>query len=165
MVTVPDEFVRARDFVIAAAQAAGLARTPPLGIMLEVPAAAYACDEFVRAGASFISLGTNDLAQYFFASSRLVVGDAIEPATNAAFRTFLRAAIGRAKAAGLEVGVCGEAAGSPQMTEFWLACGVDELSVAPGLVPWVKQRLRGASLQSPEPAFNRSDHEEAYRPH
>ena len=157
MVTFPGEFARARDCVAAAAQAAGLTRTPPLGIMLEVPAAAYACEDFAREGAAFISLGTNDLAQYFFASSRLSLEDAIDPARSSAFRAFLRETITRAKAAGLEVGVCGEAAASADLSAFWLACGVDELSVAPSLVPWVKERLRAAPLVSPEFAFERTE--------
>ena len=155
MVTFSDEFARARDYVAAASQQAGLARSPPLGIMLEVPAAAYAMREFAREGASFISIGTNDLAQYFFASSRLALGDAIDPARSAAFRDFLRVAIANAKDAGLEVGVCGEAASSAELSEFWIACGVDELSVAPGLVPWVKQRLRASSQLLEHLAFTK----------
>jgi phosphoenolpyruvate-protein kinase (PTS system EI component) len=144
MVTLPDEFRQARELVIEAARRAKGSRVPPLGIMVEVPAAAYALEVFAREGASFVSFGTNDLAQYFFASDRLSADNAFDPATNAAFQAFVRDAVARAKHAGLEVGVCGEAAGSAALTSFWIECGVDELSVSPGLVPWLKARLRNA---------------------
>ena len=146
MVTLPEEFARAREIVGEVVRDIGAAAAPRLGIMLEVPAAAFALDEFAREGVSFISLGTNDLAQYFFASDRLSLEGAIDPATSDAFRTFVAETVARAQRAGLEVGVCGEAAASALLTPFWLACGVDELSVAPGLVPWLKGRLRDSSL-------------------
>jgi len=141
MVTLPEEFAQARDLVGLAARRAGAA-PPPLGIMVEVPAAAYAFEAFAREGCSFVSFGTNDLAQYFFASDRTKIDSAIDPNTNAAFHAFVSDAVARAKRAGLEVGVCGEAASSAAMTSVWIECGVDELSVAPGLIPWLKARLR-----------------------
>ena len=110
--------------------------------MLEIPAAAYALDAFARAGASFASIGTNDLEQYFFAESRLMGTASRTDARSVAWRRFLGETIAKAKAQHLEVAVCGEAAGDPAFVEFWLAWGVDELSVAPALVPFVKDRLR-----------------------
>jgi phosphoenolpyruvate-protein kinase (PTS system EI component) len=143
MVAVPAEFARARDAVNAAVRAANSARAPQLGLMIEIPAAAYGLDEFARVGARFVSLGTNDLAQYFFASNRLTSDGAnYDPPHSPAWLAFLRAAISNAKAAGLDVGVCGEAAGDPALTGFWVDAGVDKLSVAPGLVPWLKAQLR-----------------------
>jgi phosphoenolpyruvate-protein kinase (PTS system EI component) len=143
MIAVPEEFVRARDAVIEAVQSAHAARTPRLGLMLEIPAAAFALEEFARSGAQFVSFGTNDLAQYFFASNRLTSEQTdYDPAHRLAWRSFLRDAIRRAKAAGLDVGVCGEAAGDAALTSFWVDAGVDKLSVVPGLVPWLKAQLR-----------------------
>jgi phosphoenolpyruvate-protein kinase (PTS system EI component) len=147
MVAVPDEFAQARSLVADVARRSAK-KMPPLGIMLEVPAAAYALEAFARAGVSFISLGTNDLSQYFFASDRLSVANAIDPMTSEAFRSFVRDTIARAKRAGLEVGVCGEAASSAAMTSLWIESGVDELSVSPGLVPWLKSRLRNTHLEA-----------------
>ncbi len=143
MVAVPEEFVRARDAVFEAVQSAHATRTPRLGLMLEVPAAAYALEEFAQSGAGFVSFGTNDLAQYFFAANRLTSANTdYDPSHCRAWRSFLRDAISRAKAAGLDVGVCGEAAGDPALTDLWVDAGVDKLSVAPGLVPWLKANLR-----------------------
>jgi phosphoenolpyruvate-protein kinase (PTS system EI component) len=148
MVAVPEEFARARDALDEVLGELNSACRPQLGLMLEIPAAAFALDEFARAGARFVSLGTNDLAQYFFASDRLGAEHArYEIPKRAAWRAFLRDALAKAKAAGLEAGVCGEAAGDATLSEFWLTSGVDELSVAPALIPWLKSRLR--SISSP----------------
>jgi phosphoenolpyruvate-protein kinase (PTS system EI component) len=141
MIATADEFVAASRAVREAAGAAGTS-VPPLGIMLEIPAAAYALETFARAGASFASIGTNDLEQYFFAESRLTATASRADGRSVAWRRFLGETIAKAKAQRLEVGVCGEAAGDPAFVEFWLAWGVDELSVAPALVPFVKDRLR-----------------------
>jgi phosphoenolpyruvate-protein kinase (PTS system EI component) len=153
MVAVVDEFERARDAVAAVVRARG-AKMPQLGLMLEIPAAAYALAEFAAAGASFISLGTNDLAQYFFASDRLSAEHAAYDIVHrAAWREFLRDVIHKAKQAGLEAGVCGEAAGDASLSTFWLEAGVDKLSVAPGLVPWLKTRLRTSAPHLAQGAF------------
>ncbi len=141
MVSNADEFTAARNVVGDVAKELHLA-VPPLGIMLEIPSAAYALDAFAREGASFVSLGTNDLEQYFFAESRLLAGASHEGARTIAWRRFLAEIVAKAKLQRLEVGVCGEAAGDPALAEFWLAWGVDELSVSPALVPWTKARLR-----------------------
>ena len=71
MISRPDEFRDARDLVREAARRCERSELPRLGIMLEVPAAAFALETFARDGASFVSLGTNDLVQYFFAVDRL----------------------------------------------------------------------------------------------
>jgi phosphoenolpyruvate-protein kinase (PTS system EI component) len=113
-----------------------------------VPSAAYALEHFARDGATFVSLGTNDLAQYFYAADRLSLAGSVDPAADPGFRTFVGEAVARAKRAGLEVGVCGEAASSAALTSFWIECGVDELSVSPGLIPWLKARLRNAPSTS-----------------
>ncbi|MGP6157040.1 MAG: putative PEP-binding protein [Vulcanimicrobiaceae bacterium] len=141
MISNTDEFIAARNVVRDVAKELHVP-VPPLGIMLEIPAAAYALDGFAREGAAFVSLGTNDLEQYFFAESRLLAGASHEGARNIAWRRFLAETVAKAKLQKLEVGVCGEAAGDPALAELWLAWGVDELSVAPALVPWTKARLR-----------------------
>jgi phosphoenolpyruvate-protein kinase (PTS system EI component) len=141
MISNADEFVAARNVVRDVARELHVP-VPPLGIMLEIPSAAYTLDAFAREGAAFISLGTNDLEQYFFAESRLLAGASHEGTRTDAWRRFLAEIVAKAKLQKLEVGVCGEAAGDPALAEFWLAWGVDELSVAPALVPWTKARLR-----------------------
>jgi phosphoenolpyruvate-protein kinase (PTS system EI component) len=143
MIGVPSEFERARDAVAAVARERGLP-LPDLGFMLEIPAAAYALDAFVQAGAKFTSLGTNDLEQFFFAADRFAASGK-EEGRDLAWRRFLRDATRRARDAGLRVGVCGEAASDPALASLWIESEVDSLSVAPGLVPWLKSELRSHS--------------------
>jgi phosphoenolpyruvate-protein kinase (PTS system EI component) len=143
MIGVPVEFERARDAVAAVAREHGLP-LPELGFMLEVPAAAYALDAFARAGARFASIGTNDLEQFFFAADRFSASGK-EEGRALAWERFLREAVQRARDAGLRVGVCGEAASDPALATLWIESGVDSLSVAPGLVPWLKSELRSHS--------------------
>ncbi|MGH7756069.1 MAG: putative PEP-binding protein [Vulcanimicrobiaceae bacterium] len=148
MVAIPEEFARARDVVRAVVAEAGIAKMPSLGFMVEIPAAAYALDVFAREGATFVSLGTNDLQQYFFATSRLDANvSAPRESLPPGWLRFLRDTVAKAKEAGFEVGVCGEAAGDPRLSSFWLEAGVDELSVTPGLIPWLKDRLRTLNIE------------------
>lgn len=140
MIALPEEFERARRIVQDAAWSLGR-ELPPLGIMFEIPAVAYEFAAFSRAGASFVSIGTNDLTQYFFAADRLQGALDVSPGMDA-FSAYLTQAIAAARAAGLNVSVCGEAAGESAFTDLWLRSGVDTLSVAPGLIPWLKRRLR-----------------------
>ncbi|WP_454049632.1 phosphoenolpyruvate--protein phosphotransferase [Cellulomonas sp. Marseille-Q8402] len=128
-----------------AARAAGL-RTA--GVMVEVPAAA------LRAGAvldevDFVSLGTNDLAQYTMAADRLRgelvdLLDAWQPAV-----LELVAATARAGAAkGRPVGVCGESAGDPLMALVLTGLGVTSLSMSPSALPAVRFALRRHPLDA-----------------
>ena len=146
MIALPEEFVQAREVIAGVAEALGSA-LPPLGIMFEIPSVAYAFTGFARAGAAFVSIGTNDLGQYFFAADRLngAMTVTAEASAGETFRAFLERAIGDARDAGLTVSVCGEAAGEAAFTDLWVRSGVDALSVAPGLIPWLKRRLREGS--------------------
>jgi phosphotransferase system enzyme I (PtsI) len=128
----------AHDFA-AAVHAAGL-RTA--GVMVEVPAAALRARE-VLAEVDFVSLGTNDLAQYTMAADRLrgeIVDllDAWQPAV-----LDLVAATARAGAAAERpVGVCGESASDPLMALVLTGLGVTSLSMSPAALPAVRYALR-----------------------
>lgn len=123
MVSTVDE---AREFADRC-HAAGLAR---VGIMIETPSAALLAAELF-AIVDFVSLGTNDLAQYTLAADRLLgeLGDLNDPWQPAVLR--LIAAVGAAgRAAGKPVGVCGEAAGDPTLAPVLVGLGVTSLSMA-----------------------------------
>jgi phosphocarrier protein FPr len=114
---------------------------PPLGVMIETPAAALMADELARE-AAFFSIGTNDLAQYVTAADRLDprlarLARADHPAVLRAAELACRAA----RAAGIRVGVCGEAAARPDLIGRFLAMGVTELSMSPAAIPRAKQRV------------------------
>jgi phosphotransferase system enzyme I (PtsI) len=134
----------ARDFALQA-RAHGL---PTVGVMAEVPALALRARR-VFAHCDFISLGTNDLAQYTFAADRTVTElagllDPWEPA--------LLELVRLAAAAGLEhgrpVGVCGEAASDPLLALILAGLGVTSLSMAPVSLPEVRSALAGHELAS-----------------
>jgi phosphotransferase system enzyme I (PtsI) len=139
MVSTPAE---ARDFVTAArAHGLGVA-----GAMIEVPAAALRAGQLMPE-VDFVSIGTNDLAQYTFAADRMQgeLADLLDPWQPALLD--LIAETGRAGlATSTPVGVCGEAASDPLLACVLVGLGVRSLSMAPGMVPAVRLVLGSHSL-------------------
>ncbi|PKI92215.1 phosphoenolpyruvate--protein phosphotransferase [Actinomycetales bacterium SN12] len=115
----------ARDFTVAA-RAAGLDR---VGVMIETPSAALLAAELLDV-VDFVSLGTNDLAQYTLAADRLLgeLGDLNDPWQPAVLR--LIGTVGSAgRARGRAVGVCGEAGADPALAPVLVGLGVTSLSM------------------------------------
>lgn len=111
------------------------------GIMVEVPAVALLADLFLRE-VDFVSVGTNDLAQYAMAADRLSpelapLSDPWQPAV-LKLVAMTAAAGGRA---GKPVGVCGEAASDPLLACVLVGLGVTSLSMAHLCVPTVGVQL------------------------
>ncbi|MEM9292379.1 MAG: phosphoenolpyruvate--protein phosphotransferase [Acidobacteriota bacterium] len=115
----------------------------PLGIMVEVPAAAQIADLLARE-VDFFSIGTNDLIQYSLAVDRNNehVADLYQPLHPAILR-MLRFIIESAQKAEIEVGLCGEMAADARLAVMLLGLGLRRLSISPRLLPEVKTRLRG----------------------
>ncbi|QCB95188.1 phosphoenolpyruvate--protein phosphotransferase [Cellulomonas shaoxiangyii] len=135
MISTPDE---ARDFA-AAARAAGVAT---VGVMVEVPAVALRARD-VLAEVDFVSLGTNDLAQYTMATDRLrgELADLLD-AWQPAVLDLVAATASAGVEAGKPVGVCGESASDPLMALVLVGMGVTSLSMAAGALPAVRYSLR-----------------------
>jgi len=132
----------ARDFVMQA-RSHGLSVA---GVMIEVPAAALRATQ-VLAEVDFVSIGTNDLAQYTFAADRMQgeLADLLDPWQPALLD--LIAGVGAAgQGASTPVGVCGEAAGDPLLACVLVGLGVRSLSMAPGLVAAVRLVLGAHTL-------------------
>ncbi|MBF8190811.1 phosphoenolpyruvate--protein phosphotransferase [Nonomuraea sp. K274] len=126
------------------ARARGIAK---VGAMVEVPAAALRAERLLRE-VDFLSIGTNDLAQYTFAADRQhpALADLLDPRQPALLQLIaLCAEAGRE--AGKPVGVCGEAAGDPLLAPLLVGLGVTSLSMAPVCVPAVREALAGLTLQ------------------
>lgn len=128
----------------------------PLGVMIETPAAAMSADSFVD-DVSFFSIGTNDLVQYTLAVDR---GNAslvtrYTPLHPAVLRLIART-VEVAKAANLEVSVCGEMASQPLMAYVLLGLGVRTLSVAASGIPVLKRLVRGVSGEASAAAAQRA---------
>ena len=147
MVTTPAELEAARRLLVGAVeqlQAEGiLAALPEIGIMVEVPAAALAIEQF---DASFFSIGSNDLAQYLTACDRTngALANLIDP-LQPAMLSLIRHVADYGRRTGRAISLCGDMAGDPRCLPGLLSCGLRELSVNPSALALVKQTIDGLS--------------------
>ncbi|GAA0267445.1 phosphoenolpyruvate--protein phosphotransferase [Halobacterium noricense] len=114
---------------------------PELGVMVETPGAAFTAPEFADQ-VDFLSIGTNDLIQYVMAAAREndAVADLHDPRHPAVLRAIKRC-VESAEATDAWVGMCGEMAGDPALTELLVGLGLDELSMSAITVPDVKRTI------------------------
>ncbi len=117
------------------------------GVMIEVPAAALLADRILE-HVDFLSIGTNDLAQYTMAADRMsaelaMLTDPWQPAVLALVAMAVRAGA----AAGKPVGVCGEAAADPLLACVLTGLGVTSLSAAAAAIQGVGAKLAQVTLQ------------------
>jgi len=149
MVAAVGEFERARAMLMEEVERLDMAVPPAdlrIGAMLETPSLAFAQDRFFEM-ADFISIGGNDLLQFFFAADRtnpLTAGR--YEVTHAAFLRLVDMIVGRCAAAGTELSFCGEAAGRPVDALALGAMGIRALSMRPASIGPVKRALLAADL-------------------
>lgn len=117
-------------------------RMPPLGCMIEVPAAALAADSLAIVS-DFFALGTNDLTQYTIAIDRGndQVADLYDSLNPAVLR-MIDFSFQAAKRAGIPISICGEMAADPRLTGLLLGIGLRDFSVGTGALLRVKKRIR-----------------------
>ncbi|MFE9428220.1 phosphoenolpyruvate--protein phosphotransferase [Kitasatospora sp. NPDC006697] len=128
----------------AACRAVGLAAK--FGAMVEIPSAALRARSILQE-VEFLSLGTNDLAQYTFAADRQVGALArLQDPWQPALLDLVAAAADAAKAAGKSCGVCGEAASDPLLACVLTGLGVTSLSMGSASIPYVRATLAKYSL-------------------
>jgi phosphotransferase system enzyme I (PtsI) len=116
-------------------------RQMPIGMMVEVPAAALLIDRFVEV-ADFLSIGTNDLIQYTLAvdrSNRDVV-NLYNPADPAVLR-LITMSIDAANRKGVPINMCGQMSGNPAYTMLLVGMGLRQFSVVPSAIPELKNVL------------------------
>lgn len=118
----------------------------PLGIMLEVPAAAL-CVEALLEEVDFVSIGSNDLIQYVMAADRdnPKVAHLCEPFSPALLK-LLHHIIRACNARGKPVTLCGEMAGRPRCFLPLFGMGLRSLSMSPAFVPSLKELIRRTTL-------------------
>jgi phosphoenolpyruvate-protein phosphotransferase (PTS system enzyme I) len=142
MVTVPEELDRCRALFEQACEElrreGRAAQLPPLGMMVEVPAAALTIEDF---NADFFSIGSNDLIQYVAAASRdePQLADLARP-SRAVF-SLIRRVVDYADRAGRETSLCGDLAGDPEQVAALLDQGLRNFSVAPGALGPVRAAI------------------------
>jgi phosphotransferase system enzyme I (PtsI) len=119
----------------------------PLGVMIEVPAAAL-CADRLAAEVDFFAIGTNDLIQYTLAIDRNneSVSYLYRP-LHPAILMLVRRVVEAASARGLRVSVCGEMAADPFAAVVLIGLGITELSMNPAAIPGVKQMIRSIAAR------------------
>lgn len=143
MITTLDEFHRIRQIVRRAqkrlAKEGKEYADVPLGMMLEVPAAAIAIDTILPV-VDFVSVGSNDLVQYLMAADRdnPKVSHLCQPMAPAVLR-LLTNVIRTCRAQSKPITLCGEMAGQPRPFVLLLGMGLRSFSMSPAFIPSVKE--------------------------
>ncbi|MDZ7315272.1 MAG: phosphoenolpyruvate--protein phosphotransferase [candidate division KSB1 bacterium] len=155
MITSVEEIIQCRRIIAEIQEELRREKLPfaeqlPLGAMIEVPAAAVVAD-LIAKECDFLSIGTNDLVQYTVAVDRgnphlLYLYQPYHPAV---FR-LIAGVIQKAHEQGVWVGMCGEMAGDPLVTMILIGMGLDEFSVSPGSLPYIKEIIRNVSVEECE---------------
>lgn len=117
-----------------------------VGAMIETPAFALSFHE-LEGEIDFLSIGTNDLHQYFFAADRdnRMLADRY-PVLNKSFLLFLKDICDRATNCGIPVSICGEAAGQPLKALVFVLLGFRRLSMPVSGIGPVKRAIRRINI-------------------
>jgi len=119
----------------------------PVGIMIETPSAAMTASRLAM-HCDFFSIGTNDLIQYTLAVDRANEHvSSLYAFADPAVLELLRGVIHAANAIKIGLSVCGEIASEPEYIMLLLGMGVRTLSLAPPMLPEVKQIIRSVTIE------------------
>ena len=122
------------------------------GAMVEIPSAALRARSILQE-VEFLSLGTNDLAQYTFAADRQVGAvSRLQDPWQPALLDLVALSAEAAKAEGKSCGVCGEAASDPLLACVLTGLGVTSLSMGAASIPYVRATLAKHTLAQCERA-------------
>lgn len=117
-----------------------------LGIMIETPASVMISDKLAKE-VDFFSIGTNDLTQYTLAIDRQNPKlDPIYDPHHPAVLRMIKTVVDNAHANGIWAGICGELGADLELTETFLAMGLDELSVSPSLILGLRKAIRSTDV-------------------
>lgn len=140
MVTLPSDVLIVKEQLLKLGEKMGLSEVPSIGAMIETPAAALSA-QAIGKYVDFLSFGTNDLTQYTFAADRdnAAVEQYFDDGSDVIFRLLQLVHNDNRE---MPLSLCGELAGRPEYISKLLHCGIRTLSVAPPLLPQVKQAIR-----------------------
>ena len=160
MITTLEEMRRVRSFVRKAGRKLGVEGKEfsevPIGLMLEVPAAAVAIDLMLDV-VDFVSVGSNDLVQYLMAADRdnPKVSHLCQPLSPPVLRV-LSDVIRACRQAGKPITLCGEMAGQPRAFVLLLGMGLRQFSMSPAFVPTTKQLAAKLTAKKAEAIFQQA---------
>jgi phosphoenolpyruvate-protein phosphotransferase (PTS system enzyme I) len=123
-------------------------KRPPVGIMVEVPAAALIADHLAKE-VDFFCIGTNDLIQYTLAVDR--TNETVAELYSASDPSVLRLimlVVEASRKHGIEATVCGTMGGEPLYTMLLLGLGIRHLSMPPHQLPEIRRIIRGIRLET-----------------
>ncbi len=116
-------------------------KRPPIGVMIETPAAAIIADDLAK-NCDFFSVGTNDLVQYTLAADRQnPLMEKYYTPTHPAIKILLANIVRAAHDNNIKVSACGKFAGGAFLAKYFVELGYDELSVFPGYVLETKRLI------------------------
>jgi phosphoenolpyruvate-protein phosphotransferase len=146
MVTFARDMQQIRELLMAVAHEMDIQNLPPIGAMIETPAAALTVGQIAR-HADFLSVGTNDLTQYTLVAGRddSTVSDYYQD-THPSMLRLLSIII--AEASGKPVTICGEMAGREEVIPTLLEIGFRALSISPPLIPATKELIRSIDTRN-----------------
>ncbi len=125
-------------------------RDVPLGMMVEVPAAALMAEEFARE-VDFFSIGTNDLIQYTLAVDRSNPGVAnLYSSGDPSILRLIRRVITAGKKHNIPVTICGQMSSDPKYIPLLIGMGLRRLSVTPHAIPELKEVIRSINVPQAE---------------
>jgi phosphoenolpyruvate-protein phosphotransferase len=144
MIALERDMQRIRELFESVAREIGHDPLPPLGAMIETPSAALTIADIAR-HADFLCIGTNDLTQYTFAAGRddATVSEYYMDDHPALLRLL---GIAIREAGGKSVTICGELGGREEVIPSLLRIGFRGLSIAPPLIPGIKDLIRSLSV-------------------
>ena len=155
MVTQLPELLRSREILRECAdevvrEGAVFAAPPRLGAMIEVPSAALQAQLFAR-NSDFLSIGSNDLAQYTMAADRgnELVSYLYQPAHPAVLR-LIHMSAQAARAIGINISLCGDMAARPPLALLLLGMRLTALSMPATAIPVVKSLIRRVPVAEAE---------------
>lgn len=160
MVTVVEEIHKVRRMVRKAAQSLELEgkahAAVPLGMMLEVPAAAVSIRSMLRA-VDFVSIGSNDLIQYLMAADRdnAKVSHLCQPLAPAVLRVLYNV-IKACRKAEKPLTLCGEMAGQPRAFVLLVGMGLRSFSMSPAFLPSMKDLAQHIVAKDAEAILKRA---------
>ncbi len=148
MISSVSELIRVRIVIDSLREELGIGQAIQVGAMVETPAAAMTAD-LIAAEADFLSIGTNDLAQYTLAMDRgnpalAAEVDALHPAV----LRMISQAVEGGRRMGRAVAVCGGLASDLAAAPILIGIGVSELSATPAIIPELKALIRTLDLDA-----------------